>query len=172
MSVAERIRSIVSEAKSEHEEKLRAEQRQAEHLAAELSQESNVGAAWLHAHVWPALSELRQSLAAEGVMVEVQEHMAPRPGAPIHHFSVPTISMRLVAEKASATPEQAPGATTYTFHCDGRYISVSYHGPKGGGPLGLPFNIDSNPKEADEVVFQIIRRAVGEYYEGIREEEE
>jgi hypothetical protein len=99
MSVAERIRSIIGEARKEHEEKLRAQQREVEHLAAALSKESKAGAAWLRAHVLPALEMLRQSLATEGVAVEIQEHLTPRPSVPVHHFNGPTISLRLVAAK-------------------------------------------------------------------------
>jgi hypothetical protein len=34
----------------------------------------------------------------------------------------------------------------------------------------MPFDIDSNPDDADEIVFTIIRRAIEEVYAAIREE--
>lgn len=168
MSVAERIQSIISEARKEHEEKLRAQQREIEHLAAALSKESKAGAAWLQAHVLPALTTLRQALAPEGVVVEIQEHLTPRPGVPVHHFNGPTISLRLVAAKSSETPGRK--LSSYTFHCDGRFISIARQTATGIAALGMPFDIDSNPSDADEIVLTIIRRAIEELYAEIREE--
>jgi hypothetical protein len=162
MSIAERIRAIIDAAKRQHERQLQTREQRVEAEAVSLSRGSREGSAWLSAHVMPVLLELRRGLAGQDVTVEMDENLAPEEHLPAAHFTGPSISMRLLQKSQSG---RVPASSArYVFHCDGEFLNIRREAAE-SRPLGMPFDIDSNPHEAEEIVLEIVRRALSDYYQ-------
>ena len=160
MSTADRIRSIIDTTKRT-QERLRAirERRVAKESAA-LMRSSREGAAWLGAHVVPVLLELRRAVNPEQIIVDIEENLAPAEHLPARHFAGPSVALRL-RDKNGPSGSAPVG---YVFHCDGEFLNVGRIDSAGSRPVGMPFEIESNPQEAKDIVFEIVRHALDDYY--------
>jgi hypothetical protein len=161
MSISDRIRSIIENAAREHQKLRQAQDKRVAAEATELSRESREGSAWLAVHVMPVLLELRRALTAQAITVEMEENLAPEAHLPARQFTGPSVALRLVQKGATAPAASA----RYVFHCDGEFLSVTRSAGTEARPLGMPFEIDRNPGEAEEIVLEIVRRALADYYQ-------
>ena len=159
MSTSARIRALIETAKQAHDRWREERERLASKRTAAQTQDIRDGAAWLSAHVVPPLLELRREMHDHDALVEIEETLAPDGDAPAHEFVGPSVAMRLKHKSASRST-----SARYVFHCDGEFLNISREGASGSRLMGMPFEIASNPREAQEIVFEIVRQAIDDYY--------
>lgn len=162
-SITERIRLIIDSARREQEQASIEQEKRVAASAEQLSRESQAGSAWLETHVMPALIELRRGLESQNVVVEIEVNLAQHSQHSPTQFSRASLTLRLLTKGQAGIVSSK--YLSYVFHCDGEYLNISQQTGHENQPLGMPFKIDSNPEEAEEIVLEIIRRALVNYYQ-------